>query len=144
TALSNSRRRSMGSAAWTPAASPSSAEPRAAGRGRTWWSSACWCIGSAAGLFLAALLVTTNGCSGLPDAEKEFSIAHVPPRVGTEAGGGMLGRHLIVEQATNSDSPLVGGNRLTLLHDGPATYAAMEAAIADATDHINLQTYIFH
>ena len=94
-------------------------------------------------MFLAALLVTTNGCSGLPDAEEAFRIAHVPPRVTPGDGGGILGRHLIVEQAINTDSPLVGGNRLTLLQDGPATYAAMREAIAAATDHVNLQTYIF-
>lgn len=39
-------------------------------------------------------------------------------------------------------SPLVTGNRVTLLQDGVATYAAMFAAIRAATDHINLETYI--
>lgn len=38
--------------------------------------------------------------------------------------------------------PLVGGNRLELLIDGPATYAAMFAAIDAARDHINLESYI--
>ncbi len=42
-----------------------------------------------------------------------------------------------------SGSPLVAGNKVTLLIDGPATYAAMFKAIQDAKDHINLETYIF-
>lgn len=37
---------------------------------------------------------------------------------------------------------LVGGNRLQLLIDGPATYEAMYAAIDAARDHINLESYI--
>ncbi len=42
-----------------------------------------------------------------------------------------------------SGSPLVVGNKVTLLVDGPATYAAMFKAIQGATDHINFETYIF-
>jgi cardiolipin synthase len=38
---------------------------------------------------------------------------------------------------------LIAGNKLTLLNDGPQTIAAMIAAIKGATDHINLETYIF-
>ena len=38
--------------------------------------------------------------------------------------------------------PLVGGNRLELLIDGPATYDAMFAAIDAARDHINIESYI--
>ncbi len=40
-------------------------------------------------------------------------------------------------------SPLVAGNKVTLLIDGPATYAAMFKAIRNARNHINLETYIF-
>ena len=39
-------------------------------------------------------------------------------------------------------SPLILGNKVTLLQDGAATYAAMFAAIRNARDHINLETYI--
>ncbi len=39
--------------------------------------------------------------------------------------------------------PLIAGNKLTLLNDGPQTMAAMIAAIKNAQDHINLETYIF-
>ncbi|HVK95963.1 MAG TPA: cardiolipin synthase, partial [Noviherbaspirillum sp.] len=39
--------------------------------------------------------------------------------------------------------PLVAGNQVTLLDDGPATMRAMMAAMRGARDHINLETYIF-
>jgi cardiolipin synthase A/B len=39
-------------------------------------------------------------------------------------------------------SPLVVGNKVTLLQDGPATYQAMFAAIGKAKDHINVESYI--
>ena len=38
--------------------------------------------------------------------------------------------------------PLVAGNRVDLLQDGPGTYAAMFEAIDDARDHVNLESYI--
>ena len=38
--------------------------------------------------------------------------------------------------------PLVTGNKVTLLQDGPGTYAAMFEAIENARDHINLESYI--
>ena len=38
--------------------------------------------------------------------------------------------------------PLVTGNRVDLLQDGPDTYAAMFEAIASARDHVNLESYI--
>ncbi len=43
---------------------------------------------------------------------------------------------------TVSESPLTKGNKVTLLIDGKATYAAMFKAIENAEDHINLETYI--
>lgn len=45
------------------------------------------------------------------------------------------------EAATGA--PLIAGNKITLLYDGPETMAAMIAAIGEAKDHINLETYIF-
>jgi cardiolipin synthase len=50
-------------------------------------------------------------------------------------------RHLALEQAV-SDSPLLTGNRISLLEDGPDTYRAMFVAIQAARDHINMETYI--
>jgi len=40
-------------------------------------------------------------------------------------------------------SPLVIGNKVDLLIDGPSTYAAMLSAIDNAKDHINMETFIF-
>ncbi len=41
-----------------------------------------------------------------------------------------------------SGSPLTSGNKVTLLVNGPATYAAMFKAMENARDHINLETFI--
>jgi cardiolipin synthase len=48
---------------------------------------------------------------------------------------------LLEEQATGV--PLIAGNRVTLLFDGPATMREMMAAARAATNSINLETYIF-
>lgn len=47
-----------------------------------------------------------------------------------------------LEEAATGN-PLIAGNKVTLLYDGPQTMAAMMAAISAARDHINLETYIF-
>jgi cardiolipin synthase len=47
-----------------------------------------------------------------------------------------------LEQAVTGN-PLIDGNQITLLHDGPQTMAAMIAAIKAAQHHIHLETYIF-
>jgi cardiolipin synthase len=39
--------------------------------------------------------------------------------------------------------PLIVGNKVTLLFDGPKTIAAMMAAVVAAKDSINLETYLF-
>ena len=54
----------------------------------------------------------------------------------------LLDQHLAIEEAVVG-SPLVIGNKVTLLQDGSDTYRDMLAAIALAKDHINLETYIF-
>ena len=46
----------------------------------------------------------------------------------------------VVESVT--DSPLTKGNKVTLLVDGQAAYAAMFKAIQNAKYHINLETFI--
>jgi cardiolipin synthase len=48
---------------------------------------------------------------------------------------------VVEEQATGV--PLIAGNRVTLLFDGPATMREMMAAARAATSSINLATYIF-
>jgi cardiolipin synthase len=53
----------------------------------------------------------------------------------------ILEKQIALEQAVN-DSPLILGNKVTLLKDGAATYPAMFAAIRNAKDHVNLETFI--
>jgi cardiolipin synthase len=53
----------------------------------------------------------------------------------------ILDKQIALEQAIVG-SPLTLGNKVTLLQDGAATYAAMFAAIRAARDHINLESYI--
>ncbi len=56
--------------------------------------------------------------------------------------GDFLARHLAVEQAV-SGAPLVAGNRVRLLADGPSTYRAMLHSIAQARRYVHMETYIF-
>jgi len=64
-------------------------------------------------------------------------------RLGTDAGDdALLKRHTAYEEAI-SESPLITGNRIQLLRDGPQTFRAMFRAIQGATNHINLEYYIF-
>jgi cardiolipin synthase A/B len=53
----------------------------------------------------------------------------------------ILEKQIALEQSIVG-SPLVLGNKATLLQDGKATYAAMFTAIRKARDHINLESYI--
>ena len=108
-----------------------------------------------------ALLALLSACGSLPRIVPDMARSSGAPQLagahgplsatrskeildGLRAGGrdtGVLDRHLALE-AGISDSPLVAGNRVQLLQDGPTTYQAMFAAIAAARDHINLETYI--
>lgn len=111
---------------------------------------------------LAVGLLGLTGCAALPDVELDMTVpAEVvfqgPRGAVSEAGGeqllqqleqeatgpDLLRTHLAYEQAIAIDSPLVLGNKVTLLQNGPATHEAMLAAIREAKDHINLETYIF-
>jgi cardiolipin synthase len=107
-----------------------------------------------------------GGCASLPSKESIFRYSptteEVPPtivgaRSQLTAGESrsvmerleqqtiptdILERHVAVEEAV-SCIPLVIGNRVTLLIDRPATYAAMFKAIENAKDYINFETFIF-
>lgn len=64
-------------------------------------------------------------------------------RLGKDAQGrDFLATHLKVEEAV-SDAPLVAGNKVDVLIDGPSTYDAMFAALEQAQSYIYLETYIF-
>lgn len=61
-----------------------------------------------------------------------------------ERGGeetGIFDRHLAREEAIVG-GPMVVGNKVTLLKDGPATFAQMFVAIQGARRHIDMETYI--
>jgi cardiolipin synthase A/B len=69
----------------------------------------------------------------------------------SRAGQGANAEELIKETSAIMESvggqphyPLTAGNKVTLLVDGPATYAAMFKAIEGAKDHINFETFIFN
>ena len=53
----------------------------------------------------------------------------------------ILERHAAVVESV-TESPLTKGNKVTLLANGQAAYAAMFKAIQNAKDHINLETFI--
>jgi cardiolipin synthase len=110
----------------------------------------------------AVVLLGLAGCAALPivemDAAAPAQVAfHGQDGVVSEARGEqvlqrleretavpvMLRTHLAYEQAIAIDSPLVLGNKVTLLQNGPDTHAAMFEAIRGAIDHVNLETYIF-
>ena len=54
----------------------------------------------------------------------------------------LLGRQLLAMEAANS-RPLIAGNSVRLLVDGPRTYAAMFEAIAQARGSVNIEMFIF-
>ena len=109
----------------------------------------------------ALLLLLLSACSSLPRIVPDMARSAPPAQLegargplsparskeildGLRSGGrqtNVLDRHLALEQAI-SDSPLLAGNTVQLLQDGPSTYEAMLAVIETARDHINLETYI--
>ncbi len=111
---------------------------------------------------LLSLCLLASGCAALPDVRAPVQVASAPASPTVTNGKGtlsakktqsLLARHwrnshaslaelaAIEEAATGS--PLISGNQITLLYDGPQTMAAMIAAVSAAKNHINLETYIF-
>jgi cardiolipin synthase len=117
-------------------------------------------------LFLLSvpILVTSNGCATLPNVTEKIDAAPTtqgPSQIVSAKGllspkqskaimerlkrsvapTDILERHTAVVESV-TESPLTKGNKVTLLADGQAAYAAMFKAIQSARDHINLETYI--
>jgi cardiolipin synthase len=113
-------------------------------------------------VMMHCVLLIATGCATLPDAQllmlrnERAQVEVAGPRGPLSARRSaniiaelkrqsgeldILDAHIALEQAL-SDSPLTVGNKTILLKDGPATYKAMFAAIRDAKDHVNLETYI--
>lgn len=118
-------------------------------------------------LFSGALgyLLISGGCATLPKADNLAEAApegNAPPTIvgahrqlsprasrslinrleGRDLPSDMLERHIAVEE-TISGRPLTAGNRVTLLVDGPATYAAMSRIIQGAAEHVNFETFTY-
>jgi len=115
-------------------------------------------------LYFLFSLLTCGGCASLPRIEDIYQRLTPPPppkiigprgqlrsevterimeRLKKQVGPvDILERHIALVESI-SGSPLVVGNNVTLLVDGPATYAAMFQAIQNAKGHIHLETYIF-
>lgn len=113
---------------------------------------------------LTSILIFNNGCATLPrvsDKIDEAAAAGEPRQIVSAKGllspekskaimerlkqsvnpTDVLERYTaLVESVT--ESPLTRGNKVTLLIDGPDTYAAMFEVILNAKDHINLETFI--
>jgi len=111
---------------------------------------------------MAFCLLAAAGCATLPDTDALIE-RHTAQAVRFENARGplsaqksaailaelkrksgdidILEKQIALEQAI-VDSPLILGNKVTLLQDGGATYSAMFAAIRNAQDHINLESYI--
>ncbi|MFI4869878.1 MAG: phosphatidylserine/phosphatidylglycerophosphate/cardiolipin synthase family protein [Steroidobacterales bacterium] len=84
--------------------------------------------------------VQVQGAGG---ALSRRSAAAVLKRLSAQApDASALQRHLVIEQ-TVSGSPLYTGNRVTVVRDGLATFAAMFAAIHGAQRYLYLEYYIF-
>jgi cardiolipin synthase A/B len=83
---------------------------------------------------------TIVGAKGeLPERKTQALLDQMTAQVGPTD---ILNRHVAAEETING-RPLVAGNKVTLLDDGPLTMRAMMAAIRAARDHVNLETYIF-
>ena len=114
-------------------------------------------------LVLVSMVALGSGCATLPNVTETISevpAAKEPAQIASAKGPlsakqskalmerlqrsieatDILERYTAVVESV-SESPLTKGNKVTLLVDGPATYAAMFKAVANARDHINIETY---
>jgi cardiolipin synthase A/B len=83
--------------------------------------------------------VKLNGANGELSAKQSKAILAKLQKNGDDTN--IFDKHLALE-AEIVGSPLVVGNKVELLIDGPTTYDAMFAAIENAKDHINMETFI--
>jgi cardiolipin synthase len=108
----------------------------------------------------SVVLLAVGGCGSVPVMVPDMALSRSTVRIEAPdgkllspaqskallqklQGGGttVLERHLAIEEAI-AGNPLTAGNAVELLEDGPATYAAMFAAIRTAHDSVNVETYI--
>lgn len=82
--------------------------------------------------------VELEGAQGPLTAEQSKAILAKLKKNGEQTD--IFDQHLAVEEEI-VDAPLVVGNKVELLVDGPTTYEAMFAAIENAKDNINMETF---
>jgi cardiolipin synthase A/B len=121
-------------------------------------------MGQAIALLLGVAMAMLSGCAPVPKMDGIIAQTPTPalaPRLfdasgalsaeqsgitlaklETEAGAGILRRHLAIEEAV-TESPLTVGNRVRLLPDGVSTFKAIFAAIRNARHQVNLEYFIF-
>lgn len=83
--------------------------------------------------------ITVKGARGA--LSQRAADALIKRLAGQAPDAGALERHLAVEQVV-SGTPLYTGNRVTILRDGPETFAAIFAAIHSARRYLYLEYYI--
>lgn len=114
--------------------------------------------------WLATLMTCWSllACASLPTVEADTAKAQAPAKAQIQGADGKLpasastsllkkrwarGALDLAQQAKLEEAatgvPLIAGNKVQLLFDGPATMKEMMAAIAAAKNHINFETYIF-
>jgi cardiolipin synthase A/B len=115
-------------------------------------------------LLSVSILGIASGCATLPDVSEKIEAAPAaqePHQIVSSKGllspkqseaimerlkqsvhpTDILERYTAVVESV-TESPVTKGNKVTLLSDGKAAYAAMFKAIQGARDHINLETFI--
>ncbi|MGS0743582.1 cardiolipin synthase [Glaciimonas sp. GG7] len=100
-------------------------------------------------LSLALSCVMMAACASLPDVNQTQSANLVnTTRTSSVLAARLRHSHLDLQQLAALEdaainTPLIRGNKITLLFDGPQTLNAMIAAITSARHNINFETYIF-
>jgi cardiolipin synthase len=117
---------------------------------------------AAAGI-LALIVATVSGCATPGDLDPPVERTRPQPVIAAnavvtdrkanallaEAAGESAAayksdvRPLVDAVRESLSAPLVAGNQVVALVDGPATFAAIEAAMRKARSHIHVETYIF-
>jgi cardiolipin synthase len=113
-------------------------------------------------LLASAAFVTLSACASLPDVndlntslspDASPTVTNARGTLGEKKTKSLLAKRwpkstidiaaLAALEEAATGVPLISGNKVTLLFDGPQTTAAMIAAITSAKDNINLETYVF-
>jgi cardiolipin synthase len=87
---------------------------------------------------------STSAAVQIEGANGEFSLQQskaILARVKSNSEPTAIFRRHLAQVEQIAGSPLTTGNKVTLLMDGPSTYKSMYAAILDARNHINMETY---